>query len=683
MGLVKKSISIVLVMLLVATTVFSFSTGSAKAKTTGKVKSIAITKSLNMKVGEKKTLKVSVKTSGNVSKNFTTSLSKKGIVKVSGNSKQVKITALKVGTVKLTVKAKGNKKIKKTVTIKVSAAAVKKPLTPAVTVGVKQVTSTAFAISFSKKVSLTAANVKVEAKQYKTGNYNRTAPIRKVFSEDGLIYYVVLKDYINPFSMVRFTISGVDKTPIVKEIEAEDINRDNSVFVCTGKTGDNIYYNVDLGRINEVGNYKLVKVSGLPTGMTYEMDWGQGGNEIFFRGKIANTGVYKTIVTCQDEKNRQHTRQVVFVIGSDTEIKTFAIDQESYLYSDSVFSSFRDGEVAIYFAGGKDSGGEGYSVIAKQRSPFFDDDNMDVNSYYVTIPYNNITQEGTYVGTYDIKDGDNSTSATASVKVVAKKAVLLSGTVRTNSGKPVSDAEISAHSSRVEAKEYVSYSTSDENGKYYVAVPTGTYDISVYCNGETDYAFNKKITANTVKDFKMDLYQVTMKMSVPNAVGSWFDKQTDDITANSNTLIYLKKGTYDWYFVGSGIVDGNIKKWSAESKFTVNGDTTVNVTVKQEDAVVPILTEGSNDATLSNKQYFKFVPEESGSYSFTTSGNSDTYATLCNSEIEELAYNDDYYGNPNFYIEYDLTGGETYYLEVGYYGSSIDTTIYVTKNEYD
>lgn len=64
---------------------------------------------------------------------------------------------------------------------------------------------------------------------------------------------------------------------------------------------------------------------------------------------------------------------------------------------------------------------------------------------------------------------------------------------------------------------------------------------------------------------------------------------------------------------------------------------------------------------------FKFIPNSSGVYSFSSTGNLDTEATLFNSSFVELASNDDAIleSSAGFNIEYNLVAGQTYYLSVG------------------
>lgn len=67
--------------------------------------------------------------------------------------------------------------------------------------------------------------------------------------------------------------------------------------------------------------------------------------------------------------------------------------------------------------------------------------------------------------------------------------------------------------------------------------------------------------------------------------------------------------------------------------------------------------------------YFRFVPEQSGNYSFSSSNRSgDPKAYLLDSNGNELTSNDDGNGNYNFIITYNLTADTVYYLKAAMYG---------------
>ena len=66
---------------------------------------------------------------------------------------------------------------------------------------------------------------------------------------------------------------------------------------------------------------------------------------------------------------------------------------------------------------------------------------------------------------------------------------------------------------------------------------------------------------------------------------------------------------------------------------------------------------------------YTICPTESGTWTFTSCANSDTYAYLYDANGNELAYNDDGGSDNNFQIVYELQAGETYTLTIRWYNS--------------
>ena len=68
-------------------------------------------------------------------------------------------------------------------------------------------------------------------------------------------------------------------------------------------------------------------------------------------------------------------------------------------------------------------------------------------------------------------------------------------------------------------------------------------------------------------------------------------------------------------------------------------------------------------------KYFKFTPNKNGTLNFYSVGTCDTYGCLFDSEMTELAYNDDGSEDYNFSITYDVIAGKTYILACRMYSS--------------
>lgn len=74
---------------------------------------------------------------------------------------------------------------------------------------------------------------------------------------------------------------------------------------------------------------------------------------------------------------------------------------------------------------------------------------------------------------------------------------------------------------------------------------------------------------------------------------------------------------------------------------------------------------------------FKFTPTDDGWYNFSAVGDeTDTYATLYNSNWDEIAYSDDTLDSFNFNLNCKLYAGYTYYIEVGAYVDDLESAIF-------
>ena len=69
------------------------------------------------------------------------------------------------------------------------------------------------------------------------------------------------------------------------------------------------------------------------------------------------------------------------------------------------------------------------------------------------------------------------------------------------------------------------------------------------------------------------------------------------------------------------------------------------------------------------RKYYAFTPTESGTYTFYSIGDMDTYGYLYDTDRNLIAYNDDGNGN-QFLITYELEAGETYYLAARFYSEN-------------
>ena len=100
-----------------------------------------------------------------------------------------------------------------------------------------------------------------------------------------------------------------------------------------------------------------------------------------------------------------------------------------------------------------------------------------------------------------------------------------------------------------------------------------------------------------------------------------------------------------------------------------------------DDAFITKANQEYTVRTTENEQlvYFEFVPKVSKEYRFYTTGSSDTYGYLYNSNQSRLTYNNNSGEANNFFISYNLTAEETYYIAVKVYDGSGTFTFVVEE----
>lgn len=92
-------------------------------------------------------------------------------------------------------------------------------------------------------------------------------------------------------------------------------------------------------------------------------------------------------------------------------------------------------------------------------------------------------------------------------------------------------------------------------------------------------------------------------------------------------------------------------------------------------------TVSAKDIYGTQKNYMRFVPEESGFYQIFSTSDTDPYAVAYDSSISEIAYNDDFDGF-NFFIAVYLEAGETYYVDFRDYRGDAEYSVTIEMHEH-
>ena len=97
-------------------------------------------------------------------------------------------------------------------------------------------------------------------------------------------------------------------------------------------------------------------------------------------------------------------------------------------------------------------------------------------------------------------------------------------------------------------------------------------------------------------------------------------------------------------------------------------------TVSEETGSYPVINADETTtveiSTGGEYAYFSFTPTYTESYTFYSTGSYDTYGYLYDSDMSQLAYNDDGGESSNYSITYTLEAGVTYIWAARFYGSS-------------
>lgn len=169
----------------------------------------------------------------------------------------------------------------------------------------------------------------------------------------------------------------------------------------------------------------------------------------------------------------------------------------------------------------------------------------------------------------------------------------------------------------------------------------------------------------------------------------WYDEEGGS-QIGRGSLLYLPKGTY--YLIGKAIngmevISQSISFQIVDSKVTVKAENLkksnmLSGTITLDQAVQVSLKAGNSQIY----NYYKFVPEESGTYAFYSESSYDTYGQLLGADYELLANNDDSGTNENFRIIYSCEAGKTYYIGIrayDAYANGKNAELYVEKTDED
>lgn len=706
----------------------------AYAKKTYKVTSVSVTnlpaKTLTLKKGKSKTLKVSVKAVSKKYKKFTVSSSKKGIVSAKKKGTKVVVKAKKKGSSKITIKSKSNKK--KKVVIKVT---VGKPVKK-ITISKKKATvSAGGTIKLSAKADKKASNKKIVwkssnnkiAKVNGKGKVTGVAPGKakiKAIAADGSgkskTCEVTVKNGIVSAQMINSNIVEVKLGSPQKlakgNFTVKNKNYDSGEFARTIKvknitTSDNKTYYLKLA--SYISYYTMVRiiVSGVSGNKVKDFRYSNKDlkkeKDYYIRARVGLSVEEEFSITnlgygyCSLEKVSGLPAGIKYKLSDDGEELEFEgtpTKAGNYKTVVTVKDELKNTlTYNVYFIIGSNNQiaakvPEVYDDIASGSTCYVEIDDIYVsggsgeyayslyaNPYGFTLENSEIrgkvSKAGTYRLTLRVTDMTNAAITVAvPVTIHIYQAYTVKGYITDASGKAINNAEIEFENVNKNTKiGGYRYSYSVENGYYVTDMPSGTYKVYVWFSGVTFYKGTVKVTANRNNlNYKCDICRLTVKTNNASYPASsfdyWYDQDNNEVGIGD--CIYLLPGTYT---LRSSFKDGIFRRVEATLKVTVNNSQTVTAVVKETS--LPVAGKLSTGVSYNipingTTKIYEFTPTISGNYAIYSMGDIDTYGYLYDASGTLLESDDDGNDDGNFMIEYNLSAGIKYYIGIRKYNGS-------------
>lgn len=675
-----------------------------KSKSSGKVKSISVSnlpaKTLTLKKGKSKALKVSVKTSGKkTSKAYTFKSSKSSVVKVAKKGKKIKVTAKKKGKATITIKSKANPKkkvsIKVTVGTPVSKVKVNKKkatISKGKTVTLKATVSPKKASN--KKVVWKSSNKKVATvtskgvvKGIKAGTAKITAQAadgsgKKATSTITVTDATDIKSVqVLNSNSIMVTLSKAQQLT-VKNFVVKTKQYDNGAYnkVCkidNVSTNDKKIYYITLDSESTISVQKMVQVS--VSGLS-----GVKGTKTvqvrYTKPKTNDTSEKIYALTYNEQINETMSlsgygySKLVSATGLPKGVSAKLSDSGSYVefsgkpvvkgrYNAVISTEDELGNTVkytvIFLIGATDSIVAGATPVRSYvgASGYYVDKAITVvggsgsYTYQITGTNYGLSMEGGYVegtlktaGKYNITvkvtDVNNTKlTATTTLSIELKQAYTVTGVVKDASGNALPYADVS-FDNKNEIDKFCTYRSTESNDKgvYSIEITAGTYDVLAEKSNAMKYLYSVKITgARSGLDISLPLYKIVI---VSNS---------STVAANNFGSWYDANGKYYGYGDTLYLKSGSYSLTCSANGgiFGANYTAKLNINVTKSQTVTASVTANSTsvDGTISaGAPVSTTLTGEYKYYKFvpTTSGTYQFYST---SEYDTYASLYDVEGN--------------------------------------
>lgn len=418
--------------------------------------------------------------------------------------------------------------------------------------------------------------------------------------------------------------------------------------------------------------------------------------------KANKAGKAKVTVSAKYNKKKKYVIAVTVVGKSKSPVKPAeetttkpvepTTQPETQPHSDKITVSCEPKDVYVYNKNGKTikatgtidlniTGGSGkyYTSITEDPGGVFSE-----TGKYSEIAYD-ISETGLYGLVIEVSDVENEEiSTTFGYTMTAKEYVKVSGKVTTTSSIPIKGALVTLYNAG--DVDYIG-GESDESGNYEAYVKPGTFSFAADYNGKNVIKQNQVVSADKAIDFVISgVYKITVTAdgNHANNFNYWADNRGTRYGYGKTLL--LTEGTYElsteWY-----VIEGNeIFLYKATINLTASKDETVNASISYSSGrpIVGDLNIGPNSVSdISNSgSIYRYTPSDTSSYEITSDfANAAIYGRLYDERFTQIAYDDGSGDGDQLSLNENLTGGKTYYIEVGCFGGGTNSGQIIIKKK--
>ncbi len=520
-------------------------------------------KTVNLATGASKKVKAKVTGSKKSCKKVKYTSSKTKIASVSAAGK---VKARKEGSVTITATSVDGSKVKASYKLNIGAGID----------SVSRLSSRQIRVTLTAAKALTKDDFKVQYKSTPTGNYQVSAPIKEIQTNNNKVYDLTFKDTVYLDSYIKVTIQKLSYNKTVETCLTENAishyKTSDTKKIVTGRKGGKYSSSWYLDDYSTTSGEIIYSVSGLPSGL--KAYYSEDKTWVRVKGTYANVENGTTaVLTGTDEKGKTFKKSYEFYVGDENTMVGKALDMKEFTYRGtpdpedpntinySGFLPYDIDDLDFYVVGG--TGSRTYEISGMPE----EFGTMDSNGYFKRTGTVTQTNAGDYQVTITVKDqAGHSVQLPFTLKL--EDGVEITGKITDGEGNPLPNAYY-----RLEGK-YNEYGKRDFSGYAYTK-KDGTYKLRVFAGEQCQeyvstysydgmYSLREDVsyTASQTKDFKLPLYKVSIGnigADIESASFNWSiidefgssdyygqseEVETDATYGKTKRYYYLENGTY-------------------------------------------------------------------------------------------------------------------------------------------